>query len=91
MTKVNCTIEGCQYWGQGNVCHANEILVNTNAADDAIFNDDTEFAAELEPGVAGDYMNGFASAQTKCETMRPRDDFNYAGSFFPGSPDIEPR
>ncbi|MCF8012254.1 MAG: DUF1540 domain-containing protein [Clostridiales bacterium] len=31
MSEVYCTVNDCHYWGQGNVCKANKILV---ASDD---------------------------------------------------------
>jgi len=27
---IHCLVENCHYWGQGNVCQANEIMVTTD-------------------------------------------------------------
>lgn len=55
---IHCIVNDCHYYGQGNVCRANEILVATdqfgaNQPD----NVDVEMAAELSPETAGDCMS----------------------------------
>lgn len=29
-TRIRCTVENCQYWSQGNVCDASQILITSD-------------------------------------------------------------
>jgi hypothetical protein len=87
MTKVKCTVDNCEYWGEGQVCQADQILVKNDIAGDAAqFADHyinasmTEFGDEMGGGVAGKKTAGAAgradaqnSPQTCCDTMQPKD------------------
>lgn len=33
--KIMCTVQNCNYWAQGNECHASQILVTSNSFADA--------------------------------------------------------
>lgn len=33
---IRCSIDNCHYWGQGNQCNAQEIVVTSNAMADAL-------------------------------------------------------
>ncbi len=80
MTKVNCTVSSCEFWGRGNLCHAEQILVKNNfstySGDNRV-----EFGEEFHslPEAGG-------SSQTLCETMRPKqsDDFDTIFKDTPG-------
>ncbi len=34
MTKVRCQVNSCYYWGKGEICQAENILVNNNTYDE---------------------------------------------------------
>jgi hypothetical protein len=77
MTKVKCTVDSCEYWGEGQVCNAHEIEVKNDISGDSdqfsnhFINADMEAGADFgSPG----FKDGDArtSAQTCCETMRPK-------------------
>ncbi len=71
MTKVNCSVDSCEFWGQGGICTADAILVKQNMGDEGLY--DIEYAEELNLDTAAN--EGFASetsSQTCCETMRPK-------------------
>ena len=71
MTKVLCSVNTCEYWGQGDVCNAETILVNNNASSmEDLYN--TEYAVELGIGDQNTGYQPISSSQTCCETMRPR-------------------
>lgn len=67
MTRVKCTVDTCQYWGQGQVCAADEIEVNSNYGGTGAGR--TAFADELS--TAGQSA-ARTSAETMCQTYRPR-------------------
>jgi hypothetical protein len=83
LTKVKCTVDNCEYWGDGQVCQADQILVKNDIAGDAdqfanhfINADMTEFGDEMG-GVAGKKNTGAlgrsnaqTSPQTCCDTMK---------------------
>lgn len=87
MTKVKCTVDSCEYWGEGQVCQANQILVKNDISGDAdqfsnhfINADMTEFGAEIG-GDAGKKLSGSmghadaqTSPQTCCDTMKLKED-----------------
>lgn len=60
---IHCIVNDCHYWGQGNKCEANEILVTTDnfgaSQPDSI---DATMAAQLSPSKAGECM------ETCCKT-----------------------
>ncbi len=30
MSKINCSVNNCHYWGNGNVCHASSIMITSD-------------------------------------------------------------
>jgi hypothetical protein len=34
VTKVRCKVNNCYYWGKGEICQADNILVNNNTGDE---------------------------------------------------------
>jgi hypothetical protein len=68
MTKVKCTVNSCDFWGEGQVCKAHEIQVNSNAiTGDA----GMEIGADFDRQALQN-MVAQTSPQTCCETMRPK-------------------
>lgn len=33
---IHCSVNNCHYWAQGNMCHANEILVTSDGMSDSL-------------------------------------------------------
>lgn len=70
MTNVKCTVNSCEYWGEGQKCNAQEILVKNDVANNAgeashhYLNADMEVAGEMGKQVAQ------TSPQTCCDTMK---------------------
>ncbi|HHX96426.1 MAG TPA: DUF1540 domain-containing protein [Clostridia bacterium] len=64
---IHCLVHDCHYWGQGNKCEAEEILIATDSfghsQPDSI---DCEMAQELTPKSAGTCM------ATCCKTYVPK-------------------
>jgi hypothetical protein len=85
MTNVKCTVDSCEYWGEGQVCQANQILVKNDIAGDTdqfanhyVNASMTEFGDEMGK-VAGQKTAGATgrsdaqtSPQTCCDTMKPK-------------------
>lgn len=75
MTKVNCSVNSCEFWGQGNICTAEAISVKKEAGGDlgeGLYG--MEYADELgiiDAGYEEDNYMAETSSQTCCETMRP--------------------
>ncbi|NLN16837.1 MAG: DUF1540 domain-containing protein [Firmicutes bacterium] len=68
MTEVKCVVDSCTYWGKGDVCKADTIMVKTSPASKA--GELYEFAEEL----GGRKKKGAdTSSETCCETFRPRE------------------
>lgn len=69
MTKIEvyCTVNNCDYWGKGNHCFAEKILITNDAAAD-------QWPDSVDAPVAGTLP--FTPAQTcmatACKTFRPR-------------------
>jgi len=54
---IHCIVSDCHYWGQGNKCQANEILVTTDSfGASQPDNVDCNMAAQLTPTQAGQCM-----------------------------------
>jgi len=64
---IHCIINDCHYYGQGNKCHAKEILVTTDDfGRSQPDNVDCEMATELSPETAG------SCTHTCCKTYVPK-------------------
>lgn len=81
MPNVRCSVDSCHYWGEGDVCTADEIWVKNNMEEDV----DDEIGTgrgDMEVGDLGSlnregrrrvvHTSARTSAETCCETMRPR-------------------
>jgi len=64
VAKINCAVDSCMYWDNGNICRADEIWVRFNRTMGGVR---TEFAAVEQSRKAR------TSAETCCDTFRPRD------------------
>jgi hypothetical protein len=77
MTRVNCSVKTCSYWGQGEVCNADSIWVkndtSTRAGGNMAYSQYTEFADDLQPDIgANANQQASGSHDTCCETMKPK-------------------
>ena len=63
--EVSCSISNCTYYGEGNVCTAEKIMVDL----DHHSKYDTEMSSEL--GEKDHIDEATASAQTCCRTFKP--------------------
>ncbi len=59
-TSVKCSVDSCYYWGSGNVCEANEIMVKNNID-----------SPTFEIGTIGE-MDARTSEETMCATYKPK-------------------
>lgn len=59
--EIGCTVDTCTYWGAGNRCVAERIMVRLNAA-----------AARVEFGALGQKPEARTSEETMCQTFRPK-------------------
>lgn len=59
-TRVGCTVDSCSYWGFGNVCEADEIMVKNNID-----------SADMEIGTM-DTLDAATSEETMCATYKPK-------------------
>ena len=57
---VKCEVDSCHYWGKGNKCNAEQILVN--------YKDSISGGSDVEFGMMG---NKKSTDSTCCETFRP--------------------
>ena len=69
MTEVKCVVDSCTYWGKGDVCKADSIMVKASPAAEA--SGLYEFAGELG-GEGRKARKADTSSETCCETFRPR-------------------
>jgi hypothetical protein len=64
---IHCLVNDCHYWGQGNKCRANEIIVTSDEfGDQQPDRIDATMAAQLEATPAGSCM------ATCCKTFVPK-------------------
>jgi hypothetical protein len=77
MTKVKCTVNSCDFWGEGQICNADEILVKSDTSQDSdrfsqpYSTDEMEVSAEFDRPLLYNTI-AHSSSQTCCETMRPK-------------------
>lgn len=65
---IHCSVDNCHYWAQGNMCHANEILVTSDKmADSYPDRFDAPQAAQLAPTPVSTCMDSC------CKTFVSRD------------------
>lgn len=65
MVEVSCAIANCTFYGEGNVCTADKIMVEL----DRHANYDTEMSSEL--GEKNHIDEADNSAETCCKTFKP--------------------
>ncbi len=65
--EVSCAISNCSFYGRGNVCNAEKIMVEV----DAHARYDTEMSSELGEKNHSDQAD--TSRQTCCKTFKPKD------------------
>lgn len=65
---VKCSVANCQYWGQGNDCKADAIMIEVDKHANMKF--DAEFAGESFDSEHKDSADG--SAGTCCHTFKPK-------------------
>ncbi len=68
MPKVSCNVANCTYWDKGNVCGADEIIVEIDRHAKSGFNE--EFG--LEPGEPDHKDYAKTSSGTCCYTFKPK-------------------
>ncbi|GIO10407.1 hypothetical protein J31TS6_64350 [Brevibacillus reuszeri] len=70
MPQVKCSVANCAYWGEGNNCSADMIMVEIDAHANANFKE--EFAGEFE--YASQHQDkAKSSSQTCCHTFKPKE------------------
>jgi len=67
MSNIYCIIDNCHYWGEGNKCHASEIIIVSDSyASETPDNIDAPLHQSIQPVNAADCMD------TCCKTFVPR-------------------
>jgi hypothetical protein len=66
MPQVKCSVANCEYWAQGNLCSADEIMVEIDAHANADYK--TEFASENDQH----QDHASTSSETCCLTFKPK-------------------
>ncbi|EJL43288.1 hypothetical protein BAG01nite_25650 [Brevibacillus agri] len=69
MPEVRCSVANCEYWAQGNLCSADEIMVEIDAHANA--NTKEEFAGEYGQNT-GHKDHATKSSETCCLTFKPK-------------------
>ncbi|WP_438433377.1 DUF1540 domain-containing protein [Gorillibacterium sp. sgz500922] len=65
---VKCSVANCQFWGQGNNCQADAIMIEIDKHADMQY--DAEFAGESFDSEHKDQAS--TSAATCCHTFKPK-------------------
>ena len=65
MARFECSVDSCTYWGKGNVCQADSIMVQNNRGQ----------ANDMEIGTMGE-TEAETSAETMCETYKPKAEYD---------------
>lgn len=65
MANIKCSVNSCYYWGDGNVCEAEEIYVSPNTKATKATND-------MEIGALGKTADSQKSEHTMCVTFKPK-------------------
>jgi hypothetical protein len=68
MPEVKCSVANCEYWSQGNNCHADMIMIDIDKHSNMNFNE--EFAGEAYDSVHQDGAS--KAANTCCHTFEPK-------------------
>ncbi|MGF9964348.1 DUF1540 domain-containing protein [Bacillus rhizoplanae] len=70
MPEVRCSVSNCSFWGQGNFCQANTILVQPDSQE-SIQSEDESFTDTILSGQAIE-SSTTTSVETCCHTFQPR-------------------
>lgn len=65
---VRCSVSNCNYWGESNICRAEEIVIEIDKHTNRPFTE--EFAEELIHGEHRDHAK--TSSATCCLTFKPK-------------------
>lgn len=68
MPAVKCAVANCEYWTQGNNCHADTIMIEVDQHANASYNE--EFASE-ESFDTTHHDTATKAANTCCHTFKP--------------------
>ena len=68
-THVNCSVSNCNYWGESNICKADEILIEIDKHVGSRFKE--EYAEEMSLSDKHHDMAATSSA-TCCLTFKPK-------------------
>ena len=68
MPQVKCSVANCEYWAQGNICSADEIMVEIDAHANANLKE--EFAGEYGQNDHKDQAT--TSSETCCLPFKPK-------------------
>lgn len=64
---IHCSVSNCNYWVQGNMCHANEIMVTSDKVSDTLPDRiDAPAAAQIQPTPVQSCMDSC------CKTFVPK-------------------
>ncbi|MFB7138898.1 MULTISPECIES: DUF1540 domain-containing protein [unclassified Bacillus (in: firmicutes)] len=69
MPEIRCSVANCNFWGQGNFCQADSILVQTEAYEYSNDVDLTIQNAVLDGQITTSAVH---SGETCCHTFRPK-------------------
>lgn len=69
MPDVKCSVSNCSYWGKGNLCQADAIMIEIDKHSEANFY--AEFAGESFDTEHQDQAS--SSRNTCCHTFKPRE------------------
>ncbi|MFC4076691.1 DUF1540 domain-containing protein [Salinithrix halophila] len=69
MPVVKCSVANCHYWGEGNKCQADAIMVDIDQHSDAKYHE--EIGGEFVDSNHQDYAARI-SADTCCHTFKPK-------------------
>lgn len=75
MTDVKCKVSSCHYWGHGDICQADSILVDYNRNQSfrmEVGSLDTE-GTHNRPTAEGASEKATRSEETLCKTFRPKE------------------
>lgn len=75
MTQVKCKVSSCHYWGHGDICEADSILVDYNRNQSfrmEVGSLDTDRTTGRSPSGTG-AEKATTSEETLCKTFRPKD------------------
>ncbi|PGZ10557.1 disulfide formation protein C [Bacillus cereus] len=70
MPEVKCSVSNCSFWGQGNFCQANAIVVQPDAQETGQTENDAYTGAVLTNETLESSVT--TSVETCCHTFKPK-------------------